>query len=452
MRRKVFALVPWVCAPLMLQAQQPVELKDVLDRLDRLEAQNQALMTEIRALRQQLAASPLTASPPAATAAAAQTAEAQPVEDRVDVAEQRIAELDQTKVSTEHRSPVTLTGMLLFNAFANGKGSAGTDNPVVAAPAPGQASAGAIFRQSVIGLKVDGPTIFGGGKVSGSVYMDFFGGGTGLTQLMRLRVARLDTTWKNTTLGFAIDKPILSPREPDSLAQVGVSPLTAAGNLWLWQPQVRLEHRIAFGDNAGLRAQAGIYETAESGAGLATLYPEFARARPGYQTRWEFWGQSGTRRIEIAPGFHASDTQAFGQSIPSRIFTTDWLIRPVSRVDLTGEFFSGENTGVIGGLRQGVSVVDGQPRAVHATGGWAQLTVRMTPRAWFNFYSGQEDDRRRDLGAGSIGKNLSYGGNFMYRLGPNVLSSFEASQTRTNYVGLGTRINPHYDLALAYLF
>ncbi len=438
-RARVLSLLPWLCVSLTLQAQQPADMKEVLDRLDRLEAQNQALMTEIRALRQQLA----TAPPPSETP---------PLEDKVEVNEQRIAELDQSKVSSEHRSPVTLTGMLLFNAFANGKGSAGIDNPVVAAPVSGQADAGAIFRQSVIGLKVNGPTVLGGGRVSGSVYMDFFGGGTGLTQLVRLRIATIDIAWKNTTLGFAIDKPILSPREPDSLAQVGVSPLTSAGNLWLWQPQVRLEQRVAFGDNAGLRAQAGIYQTAESGAGLATLYPDFARARPGYQTRWEFWGQSGKRRIEIAPGFHASDTQAFGQSIPSRIFTTDWLIRPLSRIDLTGEFFDGENTGVIGGLRQGVSFLNGQPRSVHAIGGWAQLTLHMTQRAWFNFYSGQEDDRNRDLAAGAIGKNLSYGGNFMYRLGPNVLSSFEASQTRTTYLGSGTRINPHYDLALAYLF
>lgn len=440
-RARVFSLLAWLCVPLILQAQQPVDMKEVLDRLDRLEAQNQALMTEIRALRQQLAAAPPSPEAPGP-----------PLEDKVEVDEQRIAELDQSKVSSEHRSPVTLTGMLLFNAFANGKGSAGVDNPVVAAPISGQADAGAIFRQSVIGLKVNGPTTFGGGKVSGSVYMDFFGGGTGLTQIVRLRVATIDIAWKNTTLGFAIDKPILSPREPDSLAQVGVSPLTDAGNLWLWQPQVRLEQRVAFGDNAGLRAQAGIYQTAESGAGLAALFPNFARARPGYQTRWEFWAQSGKRRIEIAPGFHASDTQAFGQSIPSRIFTTDWLIRPLSRVDLTGEFFDGENTGVLGGLRQGVSFLNGQPRPVHAIGGWAQVTLHMTQRAWFNFYSGQEDDRNSDLAAGAIGKNLSYGGNFIYRLGPNVLSSFEASQTRTTYLGSGTRMNPHYDLALAYLF
>src|SRR5580765_4751242 len=39
-----------------LNAQQSPELKAVIDRLDRLEAQNGELMAEIRALRQQLAA------------------------------------------------------------------------------------------------------------------------------------------------------------------------------------------------------------------------------------------------------------------------------------------------------------------------------------------------------------------------------------------------------------
>jgi hypothetical protein len=440
-----------------LSAQQPPELKDVVDRLDRLEAQNRDLMAEIRALRQQLAAGQPTPAPEAAPQSAEAETPPQPIADRVDIAERRIADLDQFKVSSEHRLPVTLTGMLLFNTFLNGKGSGGADNPTVLPPAGGQASlsqasGGATFRQSVIGLKVDGPGLVGGGKVTGAVYMDFFGGGTGLNQTVRLRVATLDATWKNTTLGLAFDKPIIAPREPDSLAQVGVSPLTSAGNLWLWQPQVRVEQRFSLTEQAGLRAQFGVYQTAESGTGLAGEYPDLARARPGYQGRFEFWAKSGSRRIEIAPGFHVSSTRVLGQSVPSRIASIDWLIRPAARIDFTGTFFHGENTGVIGGLRQGVNVVNGRAHAVGATGGWGQFTFRATRRASFNIYAGQEDDRNRDLSLGAIGKNQGYGANIMYRLGSNILTSFESSQIRTTYVGSRTVINPHYDLAFAYLF
>ena len=449
-RPRFSCLLLAACAAGCLNAQQAPELRQVIERLDRLEAQNRELMTEILALRQQLAAvqpAPAESVDPAATEVLPQ-----PLAERVEIAERRLAELDQSKVSSEHRLPVTVTGMLLFNTFWNGRDAGGADNPTILSPNGRQGSAGATFRQSVIGIKLDGPRLIGGGKVTGAVYMDFFGGGTGLNQTARLRVSTLDATWKNTTLGLAFDKPILSPREPDSLAQVGVSPLTAAGNLWLWQPQARVEHRISLNENAGLRAQFGLYQTSEGGTGLSAEYPDLARARPGYQGRFEFWKQSGNRRIEIAPAFHASSTRVLGQSVPSRIFAIDWLIRPARRVDFTGTFFHGENTGVVGGLRQGVSVFQGRARAVGASGGWAQVTFRATGRASFHVYGGQEDDRNRDLAAGGIAKNQSYGANVIYRLGSNILTSFESSQVRTTYLGSGTRINPHYDLAFAYLF
>ena len=447
--RKMSCLAVAAGAAVSLSAQPQPEMSQVIDRLDRLEAQNRELMAEIRALRLQIAGGQ---PAPAAPESAADEAPARPIAERVEIAERRLAELDQSKVSSEHRLPVTLTGMVLFNTFLNGKNSGGQDNPVLLPPTGRQGDGGATLRQSVIGLKLNGPDLVGGGKITGSIYMDFFGGGTGLNQTMRLRVSTLDATWKNTTLGLAFDKPIISPREPDSLAQVGVSPLTSAGNLWLWQPQARVEHRISLTDQSGLRAQFGVYQTSESGTGLAGEYPDLARSRPGYQGRFEFWGQSGNRRIEIAPGFHVSSTRVLAQSVPSRVFSIDWLFRPAARVDFIGTFFHGENVGVLGGLRQGVNVVGNKAHSVGATGGWGQFTFRATERASFHIYGGQEDDRNRDLSLGAVGKNQGYGANLMYRLGSNILTSFEASQVRTTYLGTGTRISPHYDLAFAYLF
>jgi hypothetical protein len=450
-------------APALARAQQQPELQEILQRLDRLETQNRELLDELRALHQQLASPPGDRSnnvapqtPPTSTTAAASAAVPPPVpiDERVEVNEQRIAQMEQSKVSSDHRLPVTFTGMALFNAFMNGSGSGGADNPTTASATVREQDGGATLRQTVLGLKFDGPDLQGGGKLTGSVFMDFFGGGTGLNQTMRLRVATLDAAWKDTTLTFAFDKPIIAPREPDSLAQVGVSPLTAAGNLWLWQPQARIEQRFALGDQAGIRAQFGMYQTSEGGTGLASEYGStLASSRPGYEGRFEFWANGGgSRRIEIAPGFHESITHVLGQSVPSQIFSLDWLIRPVARIDFTGSFFNGQNTGVIGGLRQGVGVFDGQARAVQATGGWAQVKIRIAPRLTMNLYGGEEDDRNADLQSGQIGRNLGYAGNLQYRLGTNILTGFEASEVRTTYLGLGTRINQHYDLAIAYLF
>ena len=40
----------------------------------------------------------------------------------------------------------------------------------------------------------------------------------------------------------------------------------------------------------------------------------------------------------------------------------------------------------------------------------------------------------------------------MFRIAPNVVLSFEAEHLRTLYLGLGTRINQRYDMAIAYMF
>src|SRR5690349_10710911 len=107
------------------RAQQSPEMQQVLQRLDRLEEQNRELLNEIQALRQQLTAKPSTAEP------ASLEATARPAE-QVEVNATRIAQLDQEKISSDHRLPVSLTGMLLFNSFWTGHGAAGADNPTIA--------------------------------------------------------------------------------------------------------------------------------------------------------------------------------------------------------------------------------------------------------------------------------------------------------------------------------
>ena len=89
---------------------------------------------------------------------------------------------------------------------------------------------------------------------------------------------------------------------------------------------------------------------------------------------------------------------------------------------------------------------------MHAAGGWSQLSLLPTSRLSFHFFGGEEEDRAADLVANSVRRNLSYAGNIVYKLAPNILAAFEASQTRTDYFSSGLRRNNHYDLARAYLF
>lgn len=419
-------------------------LKAIQERLDRLESENRSLRKELMELRALIA-------PPGGD----NPAEEPRLEERLEVQEARTAELAQTRIGTSSRFPVSLSGMALFNAFHNSKGAAGAQYPTTASREVSPGNGGGSFRQTIVGLRFWGPEVTGGGKVSGSIFTDFWAGtDSPLNHLLRIRTATVQVDWRNTTVMLGQDKPLISPREPESIAQVGVAPLTNAGNPWLWQPQVRIEQRVPFGDMAGLRLQGALYQTSESRTEVPDTYSaSVSPARPGYQGRIELWKDFGSgRRLEIANGFHRSGSRTGGHTVPSRIYSVDWMIRPLARLDFSGLFFTGQNVAPLGALRQGFVIVNGAPRAVRTRGGYGQLAWRPTSRLSFHAFSGQQDDRNSDLLYGGIGKNMLNGGNAMYRLAPNVIVSFEGSRIRTNRVGPGVQWVTHYDLALAYLF
>jgi hypothetical protein len=432
--------------------QSPPQVQAILDRLDQLEKDNQALLEEVRSLRQEV--SGLHTAP----------VQSQTAEEMQAVEQNRIDELAQTKVEASQKFPIRITGMALFNASVNGRFNGNMENPLIASQTPGEMTGDGTLRQTTLGLLFNGPQTFWNGKVSGSVYMDFFGGTTySLNHLVRLRTAAINIDWKNTSVMFGQDKPIISPRDPDSLAQVGYSPLTWAGNLWLWQPQARVEQRFSLGESSGLRAQAGVFVTSSLNYPSTTANPpvydgaptqqEFST--PGAEARLEFWHRwSDTGRLEIAGGYHFNQNRVIETLVPSEVYSLDWFLRPIPKLEFSGMFFHGQNVGTLGGLPQGFIVerYSGEVTAVHTNGGWAQIRVPITSRLAWDLYGGQQNDRNSDLAYGYIGKNQGYFSNLMYRIAPNVMVSLEGGQVRTTYLGLGNRLNDHYDLAVAYLF
>lgn len=424
------------------------EMEQILERLDRLEAQNRALSEELESVKKELAT--VRGAAPEASA---------PIQERLDVEEARTAEQAQSKVGASQRFPLRITGMALFNSYRNSSNAGGAAFPTVAAASG--SSGGATFRQTIIGLDYDGPTIVGGGKVHGSAQMDFYGGsGSLLDQTFRIRTADIVLDWNSRSFTAALDKPLISQRDPESLAQVGVSPLTGAGNLWLWVPQAKFEQDFRFGEESGIRAQVAAVATHEIsgfyGGGYAPTLPAYVSAegpsRPAVEGRLEFFHGTGNR-IEIAPGFHRSVSHIADASAPSDIYSVDWLARTGNWLEFTGTAFTGLNTAPIGGLQQGVAVIaPGVIHAVHSTGGWGQVKLRPASRVWFNLFSGEEDPKNRQLGARAISRNLAYGANVFFQLAPNVLASFEVYQYRTGYIRAPGLLTNHYDLALAYRF
>jgi hypothetical protein len=425
------------------------QVQAILNRLDQLEKDNQALLEEVRALRQQVSG--------LRTPASEQT---QTADERQAVQESRIDELAQTKVEASQKFPIQITGMALFNAFVNGRFNGNQEDPLVASATPGEMTGSGTLRQTTLGLLFNGPQTFLNGRISGSIYMDFFGGSTSsLDHLVRLRTAAINFDWKNTSVMFGQDKPLISPRNPDSLAQVGYSPLTGAGNLWLWQPQARVEQRFSLGENSGLRVQAAAIVTSSLDYPSNTItYTELPSqqeySRPGAEARLEWWHRwKDSDRFELAAGYHFNQNRIIETLVPSEVYSLDWFVRPISKLEFSGMLFHGQNVATLGSLAQGFIVRrDGLPTSVESTGGWAQIRIPITTRLAWDVYGGQQDDRNSDLAYGYIGKNQGYFSNLMYRIAPNVIVSLEGGQVRTTYLGIGNRLNDHYDLAVAYLF
>ena len=277
----------------------------------------------------------------------------------------------------------------------------------------------------------------------------------------RLRLAYIEGQWKTRSVLVGQDKPVFAPREPNSLAQVAVAPLTAAGNFYSWQPQMSFEQRLRLGAGQEFRANIGVAQVTEDVFRVpAQFVSTVERRRPGLEGHFQFDHQIDEHhRLEIATGFHTSTSHVLGASVPSRILTMDWFWNPLRRIEFTGEMFSGKNLAAFGAVafRQSFTFLTPRPGQVsvipvRSRGGWAQLTFLVTSRLSFNLQSGMDDPNNRDLPSSGIARNTAYVGNMFYRLAPNVITGAEVARMRTRYMAGQRPINNHYDLYLAYMF
>jgi hypothetical protein len=122
-----------IAMPRPAAPQTSPDMQTIIERLDKLEDENHKLLDEIRALRTELKAAQ---SPDPAAPAPLGASD----DERLAVQESRTADLDQSKVAASQRFPISLTGMLLFNAFENGRNGGGAQYPETASATPAAAN------------------------------------------------------------------------------------------------------------------------------------------------------------------------------------------------------------------------------------------------------------------------------------------------------------------------
>src|ERR1035437_7051002 len=237
-------------------------------------------------------------------------AAARDIRERQAVEESQIETHEQTKVETESRYPIKVTGMLLLNGFVNTSAVDMAATPTVALAGPG--SAGASVRQTILGIDARGPHLFGASSFA-DLRVDFSGSpaiNTSTTSypsyynvnstLLRLRTAHAGLQWDHIQAFFSLDHPIISPESPTSLTAVAEPPLAWSGNLWTWNPQGGVTVNLEPSGLRGVQIQAALIDAgdapltpvvAPSGASTAAS-PSSAEqsSRPGVEARVALYG------------------------------------------------------------------------------------------------------------------------------------------------------------------
>jgi hypothetical protein len=452
-------------------------LEDVRRQLAASNAETAALRHEVQTLRAQL---------PASAPASVTVAPAVPVGSGApilaDLADQqnllaaKVNDQYQTKVESASKYKVRLSGMALFNTF-NVRGAVDNlDLPETAglrAPGEPSGSTGATVRQSILGIEVFGPQ-WGGARTSGEIKVDFFGGfpatPEGVTAgLLRLRTARLNLDWKNTSIAAGQDALFFSPLSPTSLASTAYPALSGAGNLWTWTPQIYVERRFNVTESSRFSMQWGVLD-ALTGERPLTEYDRTATAGehsriPAYAARLAW--QSGTEDGNVAIGvgsYYSRQDWSFGRTVNSWAVTSDWDVPLGKWFALSGELYRGRAIAGLGGGATGSVIFAGEQAlsttpffAIDSAGGWAQLKFQPTPRLQSNFAFGKDASLNGRLetllaASGVVHRNASGFANVIFQARSNLLFSIEYRRLWTSRYGQPLATADHIGLAAGILF
>lgn len=474
--------------PVTVGAQAPAEdglarqVQQLTAAMARTQAQLQESQRELDAMRAQLAAlqarmatsstTPMTSSPGTASVpsgAASETQQSttdalQDLRERQAMLQSQVATHDQTKVESASRYPVKITGLLLFNGFVNTQAVDVPSTPTMAVG--GRGSTGASVRQTILGVDATGPTLFGArsyadlrvdfeGNAQNSgpaaAYTGYYSGSEGL---LRLRTAHAGLEWARTSAYFSLDRPIISPDSPTSLAASAVPALAWSGNLWTWNPQIGITHDIPFTGSNSLRLQAALLDVGEAPASslealtsnASVVSPTSAEQSrwPGVEARVALLGSTthdDSNHVGVGGYFAQHVIPLTGRRFDAWAVTADARLHLPLRLQLTSSAYRGLGLGGLGGgafkdfvARENMRMTAYYSRPLEDAGGWAELKERYSERIELNAAFGMDNVFARELrpyassAAGSyfnLARNRTYTGNVIYSPSAYLLFSIE---------------------------
>ncbi len=386
----------------------------------------------------------------------------------------------QTKVESASKYRVRLSGIVLMNLVSNQGVVDSTDLPTLAYARPAGDSGGsfgATLRQSEIGFETFGPSV-AGAKTRADLQLDFAGGfppvPNGINSgLVRLRTGTMRMDWTNTSVVAGQDGIFFSPNSPTSFASLAAPALSAAGNLWGWVPQIRVEHRVSLGEESSLLLQGGILDPV---SGEVPNSGSYRQAGPGESSRQPAYGTrvAWTRSVFGQPlrvgvgGYYSRQDYGFNRNVDGWAGMADIELPLSHQFSLSGKFYRGRALGgLYGGIGRSV-LFSGDPtlasteiQALNSVGGWAQLKYRPASKWEFNAAFGMDNPYASDLkyfqypqayGDPTLARNQGSFVNMIYRPRSDLLFSAEYRHLTTYTLTDGGNSASQLNLMMGVLF
>jgi len=475
-----------VLAPLMLGPMLSAQIQESpQERMKRLSTAVMQVQSQMKAYQQQLlelqkqidalqkelgdtASEPVAGSSQVAQPLLAQTAEE--IQERQAIAESQIATHEQTKVETESKYPLRLTGLILFNGFINTHRVDDAIDPTYALN--GDGSTGFSVRQTILGFDATGPHLLGAASHA-DLRIDFFANGSqqtyGASGILRLRTAHASLMWDKTEAFFAQDRSLLAPNVPTSLVSTAQPNLSWSGDLWTWNPQVGVRQRIPLKASQRFEVAAAFLDVQDPLLPNATSSATVTRAErsrwPGLEGRIGYAvGQQDESSAVGIGGYFSPHRTSEGYRFNAWAISGDLRLPLGRRFQLTSNVYRGAGLGGLGGggymdyfYPAGTNDV---AQALNDVGGWMQLKFRPGERLQFNAGYGIDNPFAADIRsslAGStsytgLSKNRSVFGNVI--VSPNRYLEFSLEYRRlwSNYVNNVLRLSDAIGLAAGYRF
>jgi hypothetical protein len=392
------------------------------------------------------------------------------LEATVEMLQKQLAEQATTAMQTRSRIQLELTGRVVANAFTNERGTNNVDNPqfvrrdsAILIPSNGF---GMAIRQTMFGLRTQVSDV-AGGTFRGVVDVDFYGGqlpssGGRTFPLLRLRTAHGTIHWAHGEIMAGQEIPLVSPQNPISPAAFGTPGFVAAGNLWLWLPQVR--GTIEKGAKVKFALQGAVLAPT-SGDAVGTFDTDFDVAersrKPYLETRLRLrWGEDPSQQSEVGCAGHigwvAVPTVAhpkLDSTLTSKVIGCDARISIFDWLELRGEVYGGQLARGLGGGGVGQGIGTGG-RPIQNTAGWAQLNLRPVSQLQLGAGCGADDPddfQVQTLGVNARYRNASCAVYSIVRPAGPVFVGAEVRRLDTRYQ-VRTFRNHHLNLALGFEF